>query len=58
MRKGEPLAWLHANDEKKAAEAEKRFLAAYDFTQEPVGKSDLIKKIIPFRNGAVDREKG
>lgn len=58
VRKGEPLAWLHANDEKKAAEAEKRFLAAYDFTQEPVGKSDLIKKIIPFRNGAVDREKG
>lgn len=43
---GEPLAWIHANDEQKAAEAEKRFLAAYSFTDEPVKKNTLIKKII------------
>lgn len=46
VRSGEPLAWLHANNERKAAEAKKRFLAAYTFAKEPVEKNVLIKKII------------
>ncbi len=46
MHKGETLAWIHANDEKKAAEAEKRFLGAYSFSQDAVQKPTLIKTIM------------
>ena len=46
VKTGEPLVWLHANDEKKAAEAEKRLLAAYAFSEKPVEKNVLIKNII------------
>ncbi len=46
VQKGQPLAWLHANDEKKAAEARDRFLGAYTFSQEAVPRAPLIKKIL------------
>ena len=46
VHKGEPLAWMHANDVKKAEEAEKRFLEAYSFSPDVVQKSKLIKKIL------------
>ena len=46
MHKGETLAWIHANDEKKAAEAEKRYLGAYSFSQDAVQKPTLIKTIM------------
>ena len=46
IHKGEPLAWMHANDVKKAEEAEKRFLEAYSFSPDVVQKSKLIKKIL------------
>ncbi len=43
---GEPLAVIHANDEKKAAEAEKRFLAACALAAEKPAASPLIRGII------------
>lgn len=43
---GDILAWMHANDEKKAGEAEKRFVAAYTFSEVSVEKNVLIKNII------------
>lgn len=46
VKAGDPLAVIHANDEAKAAEAEKRFLAACTITEEPPKKSSLIKGII------------
>lgn len=46
VKTGEPLAVIHANDEAKAAEAEKRFLAACTITAEPPVKTPFIKGII------------
>ncbi len=46
VKAGEPLAWLYANDEQKAEQASRRFLAAYQFSQEPVSPHKLIKTII------------
>lgn len=46
VKQGEPLAYLHANDAKKADEAEKRFLKAYAFSEKPISKNAVIKYII------------
>lgn len=46
VKTGEPLAVIHANDEAKAEEAEKRFLAACGITGEPPVKAALIRGII------------
>jgi len=46
VRKGDILAVIHANDEKKAQEAQKRYLAACRITQAPPEKRPLIKAII------------
>lgn len=43
---GEPLAVIHANDERKLAAAEERFLQAYDFVQEKPVKKPLVKGIV------------
>lgn len=46
VRKGDILAVIHANDEKKAQEAQKRYLAACRITQAPPEKRPFIKAII------------
>ena len=46
VKVGEPLAVIHANDEERAKEAEKRFLNACEITEEKPVKSDFIKGIV------------
>lgn len=46
VKAGETIAELHANDEKKADEAEKRFLAACVIRDEAPEKTSLIKAVI------------
>ncbi len=46
VKAGDLLAVIHANDGAKAAEAERRFLAACSITAEPPAKSPFIKDII------------
>ena len=46
VRAGEPLAYLHANDEKKAQMAEQRFLNAYSIKEAPPEKKKFIRGII------------
>lgn len=46
VKEGEPLAVIHANDEKKAEEAERRFLAACTIAENPPEKTPLIKAVI------------
>ena len=46
VRAGEPLAFLHANDEGKAREAEKRFLAACTIADTAPEKTPFIKAVI------------
>ncbi len=46
VRAGEPLAFLHANDEGKAREAEKRFLAACSIADAAPEKTPFIKAVI------------
>ena len=46
VKAGETLAVIHANDEAKAAEAEKRFLAACTITAKPPVKTSFIKGVI------------
>ena len=46
IRKGEPLAVIHANSREKMKEAEKRLLAAYTVTEENPVREPLIKEII------------
>ncbi len=46
VKAGEPLAQLHTNDERKAAEAEERFLAACVISKETPEKTPLIKAVI------------
>lgn len=46
VKAGEILAIIHANDEGKRIEAEKRFLRAYTFSEKPVQKEPFIKGII------------
>ncbi len=48
VNEGEPLAYLHGNDEEKCRAAEERFLKAYTFSEEQPGTDGraLIKGII------------
>lgn len=46
VKEGEPIAMMHANDKAKCAEAVKRYLSAVSISEEPPGKSVLIKEII------------
>ncbi|MBR1771669.1 MAG: pyrimidine-nucleoside phosphorylase [Lachnospiraceae bacterium] len=46
VEEGEPLAWLHANDENQAAAARERFLAACQIGETAPAKGDIIKHII------------
>ena len=46
VKAGEPLVQLHANDERKAEEAEKRFLAACVISDAAPEKTPLIKAVI------------
>lgn len=46
VRKGEPLATIHANDPDKLRIAEERFLKAYTIGPDPVEKKPLIKGIV------------
>lgn len=46
VKKGEPLAIIHANDENKAAEAEKRFLQACVIRGQAPVKTPFIKAVI------------
>lgn len=46
VKEGEPLAMIHANDGKKAKEAQKRYLAACTIASEPPGRRAFIKDII------------
>lgn len=46
VRAGETLAVIHANDKAKAAEAEKRFLAACTITEKPAARTSLIRDVI------------
>lgn len=46
VEKGEPLAVIHANDENKAAEAEKRFLQACEISGQAPVKTPFIKAVI------------
>ncbi len=43
---GEPLCQIHANDEARLAEARRRLLAAYTFSETPVSSPPLIHAII------------
>jgi len=44
--KGDTIATLYGNDEKKLDEAYKRLVGAYSFSKEPVKKNKLIKGIV------------
>lgn len=46
VKKGDVLAYLHANDEEKAKAARERFLKAYHFSNEKPSMRPLIKEII------------
>lgn len=46
VKPGEPLAVIHANDESRAAEAERRFLAACSISEKSPGKNSLIKAVL------------
>lgn len=46
VKAGEPLVQLHANDEGKAAEAEKRFLAACSISDAAPERTPFIKAVI------------
>lgn len=46
VRAGEPLAYLHANDRKKAKLAEERFLRAYYISDEEPVRAPFIKAVI------------
>ena len=46
VQQGDTIAIMHANDETKAAAAEKRFKAAYTIAQERVEKPTMIKTVI------------
>lgn len=44
--KGDVIAYIHANDEKKLASAKERFLKAYSFSETQPEKSKIIKHIL------------
>jgi pyrimidine-nucleoside phosphorylase len=46
VKKGEPLLTIHANDEKKLADAKQRLLDAYSWSDKPAERPPLIHQII------------
>ena len=46
VKKGEPLATIHANDREKAVQASQRYLAACRIGEEPVQRPELIHAVI------------
>ncbi|MCM1387757.1 MAG: pyrimidine-nucleoside phosphorylase [Bacillus sp. (in: Bacteria)] len=46
VKKGEPLAAIHANDRQKLEAAKERFLKAYHYSDTPIAPKTLIKEII------------
>jgi len=46
VKYGEPLLTIHANDVEKLAQAQKRLLAAYTWSEEPVEAPPLVYEII------------
>jgi pyrimidine-nucleoside phosphorylase len=43
---GEPLAWIYYNDQARLEETRRRLLEGYHYSEEPVGRPELIKKIL------------
>ncbi|MFQ5811683.1 MAG: thymidine phosphorylase [Anaerolineae bacterium] len=52
VEKGEPLLTIHANDEQKLADARRRLLDAYSWSDEPVERPPLIHEIINSKSKA------
>jgi pyrimidine-nucleoside phosphorylase len=50
VEKGEPLLTIHANDERKLADARRRLLDAYSWSDEPVERPPLIHEIISSKS--------
>lgn len=46
VKKGEPIAFMHANDKTKCAEAVKRYLSAVTISEQAPDESVLIKEVI------------
>lgn len=46
VKKGEPIAYIHANDKDKLAAAKERFLKAYSYSETRPEKSKIIKHIL------------
>lgn len=46
VKKGEPIAFMHANDQTKCAEAVKRYLSAVTISEQAPDESVLIKEVI------------
>jgi pyrimidine-nucleoside phosphorylase len=46
VARGEPLAWLHANDEEKAVAARELIIESYTIAAAPAEKPMLIREII------------
>ncbi len=46
VKKGEPLLTIHASHEEKLADAQRRLLEAYSWSEEPVERPPLIHEII------------
>jgi pyrimidine-nucleoside phosphorylase len=46
IRKGDILAYIHANDENKLNIAKERFLKAYTYSENQPEKSRMIKHIL------------
>ena len=46
VKKGDTLAYIHANSKKEMLEAKKRFLNAYTFSIEPINQDAFIKGIV------------
>lgn len=46
VKKGEPIAFMHANDKTKCAEAAKRYLSAVTISEQAPDESVLIKEVI------------
>lgn len=56
VREGEPLAYLHANDRRKAQEAEERFLAACVITDEEPVSRPLIKAVLAGKDSGAGKK--
>lgn len=46
VKQNEPLLTIHANDEERLAEARKRLLAAYGWSEDPVEPPPFIRRVI------------